>query len=124
MSTRTLLADSTAHAEAFAGNREDTTMGSGTERVKGKVEEIKGAMKEGVGDLIDNEQMQAEGHAEKVKGQARQDVAKAGERVKGIGEELGGKVKGAVGDLIGNEQMRAEGKAKELKGKGRQKANR
>jgi uncharacterized protein YjbJ (UPF0337 family) len=99
-------------------------MGSGPERVKGKAEEIKGTLKEGVGDLIDNEQMQAEGHAEKVTGQARQDVAKAGERVKGIGEELGGKVKGAVGSLIGNEQMRVEGKAKELKGKGRQKANR
>ena len=99
-------------------------MGNGTERVKGKAEEIKGAVKEGVGDLIDNEQMQAEGHAGKVKGQARQEVAKAGERVKGVGEELGGKLKGAVGDLIDNEQMQAEGKAKELKGTGRQKANR
>ncbi len=99
-------------------------MGSGTERVKGKAEEIKGAVKEGVGDLIDNEQMQAEGHAEKVHGQARQSVAKAGERVKGVGEQFVGKAKGAVGRLIGNEQMQAEGKAEELKGKGRQKANR
>jgi uncharacterized protein YjbJ (UPF0337 family) len=99
-------------------------MGNGTERVKGKAEEIKGAVKEDVGDLIDNEQMQAEGHAEKVTGQARQEVAKSGERVKGMGEELGGNVKGAVGSLIGNEQMQAEGKAKELKGKARQKANR
>ena len=99
-------------------------MGSGTERVKGKAEEIKGAVKEGVGDLIDNERIQAEGHTEKVKGQAHQEVAKAAERVKGMGEELGGKAKGAAGSLIGNKQMRAGGKAKELKGKGRQKANR
>ena len=99
-------------------------MGANKERVKGAAEELKGNIKKGVGDLIDNEQMQAEGHAEKRTGQARQEVAKAGERVKGMGEELGGKVKGAVGSLIGNEQMRAEGKAKELKGKGRQKANR
>ena len=99
-------------------------MDNGTKRVKGKVEEIKGTLKEGVGDLIDNEQMQAEGHAEKVTGQARQDVAKAEERVKGMGEQLVGTTKGAVGRLIGNEQMRVEGKAKELKGKGRRKANR
>jgi uncharacterized protein YjbJ (UPF0337 family) len=68
--------------------------------------------------------MQAEGQAQRVSGQARQDVAKVEERVKGMGEELGGKAKGAVGRLLGNQQMRVEGKAKELKGKGRQKANR
>jgi uncharacterized protein YjbJ (UPF0337 family) len=99
-------------------------MGNGTKRVKGKVEEIKGTLKESVGDLIGNEQMQAEGHAEKLTGQARQDVAKAEERVKGMGEQLVGTAKGAVGKLIGNEQMRVEGKAKELTGKGRRKANR
>ena len=99
-------------------------MGNGTKRVKGKVEEIKGTLKESVGDLIGNEQMQAEGHAEKVAGQARQDVAKAEERVKGMGEQLVGTAKGAVGKLLGNEQMRVEGKAKELTGKGRRKANR
>ncbi len=99
-------------------------MGNPTERVKGKVEEIKGTLKEGVGDLIGNEQMQAEGHADKITGQARQNVAKAEERIKGMGEELVGKAKGTAGSLIGNEQMRLEGKAKELKGKGRQKANR
>jgi uncharacterized protein YjbJ (UPF0337 family) len=104
--------------------RKDTIMGNGTERAKGKLQEIKGAVKEGVGDLIDNEQMQAEGHVEKVKGQARQDVAKAEEQVKGIGEEIEGRATGAVGSLIGNEQMQTEGKAKELKGKGRQQANR
>ena len=99
-------------------------MGNGTERVKGKVEEIKGTLKEGVGDLIGNEQMQTEGHAEKVTGQARQDVAKAEERIKGASEQLVGTAKGTVGRLIGNEQMRVEGKAKGLRGKGRRKANR
>ena len=47
-------------------------MGNGTERVKGKAEEIKGAVKEGVGDLIANEQMQAEGKAKELKGKGRQ----------------------------------------------------
>jgi uncharacterized protein YjbJ (UPF0337 family) len=105
-------------------SEKDTIMSNGTERTKGKVEEIKGAVQEGVGDLIGNEQMEAEGHATKVKGQVRQDVAKAEETVKGMGEELEGKVKGVVGSVIGNEQMEAEGKVKELQGKGRQKANR
>jgi uncharacterized protein YjbJ (UPF0337 family) len=91
---------------------------------KGKVEEIKGTLKESVGDLIGNEQMRAEGHTEKVKGQARQDVVKAEERVKGMGERLVGTAKGAIGRLIGNKQMRVQGRAKELTGKARQKANR
>lgn len=112
-----------AIVRTFAGRRKDLAMGSGNERVKGKFEEVKGAVKERVGDLIDNDRMEAEGHADKVKGQARQNVAKTSERVRGMGEELRGKVKGTVGDLIGNEQMELEGKVDELKGKGRQKAN-
>ncbi|PDW01345.1 CsbD family protein [Candidatus Chloroploca asiatica] len=98
-------------------------MDNETERAKGKVTEIKGAVKESIGDLIGNEQMQAEGYVEKVEGQNRQAVAKAGEQAKGISEEISGKAEGTVGKLIGNEQMQVEGKAKELKGEARQKAN-
>jgi len=98
-------------------------MGANEERIKGKAEEIKGHIKHGVGNLIGNEQMQAEGHAEEAAGEARQAVAKAAERVKGGGEELKGKIKGAAGDFIDNEQMQAEGRAEELKGQARQKAN-
>ena len=47
-------------------------MGANKERVKGAAEELKGNIKKGVGDLIDNEQMEAEGEAERLKGQARQ----------------------------------------------------
>ena len=47
-------------------------MGAKEERVKGAAEELKGKIKAGVGDLIDNEQMEAEGEAERLKGQARQ----------------------------------------------------
>ena len=42
------------------------------ERMKGKAEELKGKIKGAAGDLLDNEQMQAEGRAEELKGQARQ----------------------------------------------------
>ena len=42
------------------------------ERAKGSGEELKGKIKGAAGDLIDNEQMEAEGRAEELKGQARQ----------------------------------------------------
>lgn len=99
-------------------------MGNGTKRVKGKVEEIKGTLKQGVGDLIGNEQMHMEGHAEKVTGQARQAMAKAEERIKGAGEQLVGTAKRSVGRVLGNKKMRVRGRVKQLKGTGRQKANR
>ncbi|MFL5800787.1 MAG: CsbD family protein, partial [Roseiflexaceae bacterium] len=77
----------------------------------------------GLGDVIDNEQMEAEGEAERLKGQARQDAAKTSERARGAGEELKGNLKKGVGDVIDNEQMEAEGEAERLKGQARQKAN-
>jgi uncharacterized protein YjbJ (UPF0337 family) len=96
---------------------------NGTERVKGKVEEIKGAVKAAVGDLIHNDQLHAEGHAEQIEGQSRQNLAKAKERVKGAGEEVVGNTKDAVGRLTGDGQLEAEGKAEARKGKARQDSN-
>ena len=98
-------------------------MGANKERVKGAAEEFKGNIKKGVGDLTNNEQMEAEGEAERLKGQARQDAAKAAEYTKGVGEELKGNLKKGAGDLIDDEQMEAEGEAERLKGQARQKAN-
>ena len=98
-------------------------MSNAANRGEGKAEEIGGAIKKNVGKLIGNEQMQAEGAATELKGEARQEAAKGAERVKGAVEEVKGAVKNRVGALIGNEQMQAEGKAKELQGEARQKAN-
>jgi uncharacterized protein YjbJ (UPF0337 family) len=98
-------------------------MSNGNERVKGKVAEIKGAVKATVGDLIHNDEMHAEGHAEQVEGQSRQELAKAKERVKGAGEELAGETKDAVGGLIGDNHLEAEGKVEARKGKARQNLN-
>ena len=80
--------------------------------------------RETVGKVIGNEQMEAEGEAKELKGQAKQEAAKAAERVKGKVEETVGAVKNRVGAVIGNEQMQAEGKVKELTGEGRQNTNR
>jgi len=96
---------------------------NGTERVKGKAEELKGAVKATIGALIHDDQMHADGHAEQVEGQTRQELAKAQERVKGAGEELEGDTKDAIGGLIGDDHLEAEGKAKARKGKIRQNIN-
>lgn len=93
------------------------------EKIKGTAQNLKGKIKEGVGDLINNEELANEGRADQVVGNARVEGAKAAERGKGKLEEVGGKIKGAVGDLIDNEQMEAEGKVDETKGKARQKLN-
>ena len=42
-----------------------------SERIKGAGEQVKGSIKRGVGDAIDNEQMQTEGTLDKAKGKLR-----------------------------------------------------
>jgi len=99
-------------------------MSNAGKRAEGAVEEVGGKIKGAVGRVIGNEQMEAEGKATELKGEAKQEAAKAAERVKGAVEETVGNVKGKVGAVIDNEQMEAEGKATELKGEARQEANR
>jgi uncharacterized protein YjbJ (UPF0337 family) len=98
-------------------------MSNQSNRAAGAANEVSGKIKKGVGKLIGNEQMEAEGKVKELKGQAQQSTAKAAERVKGSLEEAGGTIKKGVGKLIGNEQMEAEGKVKELQGEARQKLN-
>ena len=90
---------------------------------RGKTNEWAGWAKSGAGKLVGNEQMQAEGKAQQLHGEAQQESAKTKERTKGTFEELGGSAKKNVGNLIGNEQMQAEGKAKETKGDVRKDVN-
>jgi uncharacterized protein YjbJ (UPF0337 family) len=103
--------------------KREIIMSNTSNRIEGAAEELGGKIKKGIGKLIDNEQMEAEGRATELKGEAKQEAAKAGERVKGAVEEAGGALKKGVGKLIDNEQMEVEGRAKELKGEARQKAN-
>jgi uncharacterized protein YjbJ (UPF0337 family) len=98
-------------------------MSNQSKRAEGAAEEIGGKLKKGIGKLIGNEQMEAEGLVKEKQGEAKQEAAKASERTKGKVEEIVGAVKNRVGAVIDNEQMQAEGKAKELKGEARQKAN-
>ena len=98
-------------------------MGNVSNRGEGVAEQVGGKIKQGIGKVIGNEQMEAEGKAKELKGEAREESAKAGERTKGKVEEVTGAIKNRVGAVIDNEQMEAEGMAKELKGEARQKAN-
>jgi uncharacterized protein YjbJ (UPF0337 family) len=95
-----------------------------SKRNEGAAEKLGGKIKRGLGKLIDNEQMEAEGALKEARGRDKEETAKSAERAKGKVEEGVGALKNRVGAVIDNEQMQAEGKLKELKGHARQKANR
>jgi uncharacterized protein YjbJ (UPF0337 family) len=98
-------------------------MSNESNKGQGAAQQVGGRIKAGIGKLIGNEQMEAEGKAKALEGKAREESAKAAERGKGKIEEVVGAVKNRVGAVIDNQQMEAEGKVKELKGEARQKAN-
>ena len=54
----------------------------GSEKAKGKGEEIKGKIKKNVGDATGNKEMQGEGMAEEAKGKGRQKVDDAKRTIK------------------------------------------
>lgn len=93
-------------------------------RNEGKGEEVGGKIKAGVGKLIGNEQMEAEGRATELKGKAKQAAARNAERTKGQVQEVVGAAKNRVGAILNDEQMEAEGRATELAGEKRKEANR
>ncbi len=98
-------------------------MAENQERGKGKLEEIGGQIKKGVGNMTGNEQMEAEGRAQELKGEGRQETAKAVGSGKGMVDQAKGNLKQGVGNLTGNEQMQAEGKVDEMKGDARRTVN-
>jgi uncharacterized protein YjbJ (UPF0337 family) len=98
-------------------------MDENKERAKGKLDEVVGNIKQGVGNAFGNERLEAEGRAQELGGESRQDVAKGVGTLKGMAEEAKGNIKQGLGDLTGNERLQAEGTADELKGEGRQRFN-
>jgi uncharacterized protein YjbJ (UPF0337 family) len=75
-----------------------------------RVEELKGDVKKGLGDLTGNERLEAEGEVQA--GEAR-----AGRKTKGALQEAGGAVKEGLGKLTGDEARQAAGAAERLRGK-------
>lgn len=98
-------------------------MSNQSKKTEGVAEQLGGKIKQGVGKVLGNEQMTAEGRAKEFEGKAREEGAKAAERTRGKIEEVVGAVKNRVGALTDNEQLELEGRAKELKGETRQKLN-
>ena len=98
-------------------------MDENRERAQGKLEEVGGAVKEKAGEWTGNERLEAEGTADRLGGESRQDFAKGVGQVKGAGEELVGNVKQGIGNLTGDDSLNAEGKADELKGEARREFN-
>ena len=98
-------------------------MGENKGRAKGKLQEAAGAVKETVGKVTGNQQMETEGRAAKYAGKARSEVAKGIGRAKGDVEELTGQLKQGLGQLSGDDRLHAEGEADALKGKARKRFN-
>jgi len=64
------------------------------DEVEGKFDQAKGAIKENVGDAIDDEKMQSEGAAERAGGHVQEGFGtarrKVGETIEDIGDKIGG----------------------------------
>jgi len=73
-------------------------------------------VKENTGYLIGNQQMEAEGKALKLEGEAEYKAAVAVQAAEATGDKVKGTVKETVGHVLGNESLEGEGKADHLKG--------
>ena len=74
-----------------------------------RIDETKGNIKEGVGKLTGNTEMQAEGKAE-------HDTAKASREVKGTANQIKGHVEEGLGRMTGDDESIARGTADRIKG--------
>lgn len=67
-------------------SRKEAKMGAGTgDKAEGKWDEVKGKVKEGIGDAKDDESMEAEGKKDQIKGEGKQawgDLKNTGESIK------------------------------------------
>jgi uncharacterized protein YjbJ (UPF0337 family) len=99
-------------------------MSNQSNRDEGAARELGGKIKKGIGNLIGDDKMAAEGKLKELEGQEQKEEAKAAERGKGEVQALGGAIKNRVGQVIGDDKLAAEGKVKELEGEQRRKSNR
>eukprot|EP01089_Gocevia_fonbrunei_P013326 TRINITY_DN3396_c0_g3_i1.p1 TRINITY_DN3396_c0_g3~~TRINITY_DN3396_c0_g3_i1.p1 ORF type:complete len:177 (-),score=51.69 TRINITY_DN3396_c0_g3_i1:80-562(-) len=93
------------------------------DKTVGYTDQIVGAVKENIGYLIGNSQMETEGKLQRNKGSLEVDGAKAVNRVEGTVDQISGKVKEVAGKVTGNEKTEYEGKLEKEKGKIKKAAN-
>ena len=63
------------------------------DEMKGKADQVKGRMKEAVGDLTDDDRMHNEGAKDEIKGKAQESYGSARRKVGEALDELGRKIK-------------------------------
>jgi uncharacterized protein YjbJ (UPF0337 family) len=73
-------------------------MGSYKEQGRGLADEVKGKVKEEVGDATDNPRLENEGRMQKEEGRLRKDVARTEERIKGGVEEMKGSLRRKINE--------------------------
>lgn len=74
-----------------------------------RIDEAKGNIKEGVGKMTGNRDLQAEGRAE-------HDTAKAKRNVKGAAKQAKGHIEEGLGRVTGDDETRARGMADRMRG--------
>ena len=74
-----------------------------------RIDEMKGNIKQGIGKLTGDHEMQAEGRAE-------HDTAKAKREVKGTANQVKGSIEEGLGKVTGDDETRARGTADRIKG--------
>jgi uncharacterized protein YjbJ (UPF0337 family) len=94
-------------------------------RLEGIGHQVKGVLKEGLGKIIGDAKLTADGAAERVVGDAQNTAGPEGgrvigidtDRIAGVGHQFAGAVKEGLGNLSGNPELVAEGTAERDAGK-------
>jgi len=92
-------------------------------KVSGNLSAAAGTVKENVGHAIGNHSMEARGAADRAKGNAEVEAAKAEGYAKGVVNNVSGAVKNTTGQVLGNESLRVEGEAERVKGQAEKEVN-
>ena len=96
-----------------------------TNRLEGIGYQVKGGLKEGLGKIIGDAKLTADGAAERAAGEAQNAAGPEGEnvtgidtdRIAGVGHRLKGAVKEGLGHIAGKPHLEAEGVAEREAGK-------
>jgi len=94
-------------------------------RLEGIGHQVKGVLKEGLGKIIGDAKLTADGAAERATGQAQAVAGPEGDsvggidtdRIAGVGHQLKGALKEGLGNLAGNPELAAEGTSERDAGK-------
>ncbi|SRR6266540_3567845 len=93
------------------------------QQFKGMGQEVKGTVKSGVGAVVGNRRMEAEGEVGRKVGRGRQAVGRGMEQAAGGALEAKGALKREAGRALGNPRLADEGEDERVAGSARRKVN-